>query len=354
MSTYNRTSDILEPTKSGGGGVGSQSGVFDNFFWIMAGFGGVGAFIDFLLGKPGQKKVRSLIETWWLQFNEVKWRSFGRAEAELVIGFLDRRFGRRLWSQQRWWTSLVLVVVATLVGVAAATVAQLLGDDVPLLSADVISSTPIWIATTALSISVTRILSRAVALASVSRITTAAAFSALLVLHLLIALMWAPVVTVLQSTISMHFMNPGRLSPWPTSVAVGGSDDVVVIGFHFREPQRAFPIFRAVYLVFPTSISGAYQVAANRFKHHQYVGRRIGADPAFQASSAFLDLGLNVTRLLFALLFILSFATRPLVHRPISLLTARVVESDKPIATLVLGGFATGAKLIQEIIKRFH
>jgi hypothetical protein len=59
----------------------------------------------------------------------------------------------------------------------------------------------------------------------------------------------------------------------------------------------------------------------------------------------------NVARLIVALAFVLSFALRPLIQQPLSLLWRRIVESDKPIATMVLGGTAAAAKFVQEVAK---
>jgi hypothetical protein len=49
-------------------------------------------------------------------------------------------------------------------------------------------------------------------------------------------------------------------------------------------------------------------------------------------------------------IFILSFFLKP-VQVPIMTLWARVIESDKPVFTLLFGGTAALAKAIQEISK---
>ena len=53
-------------------------------------------------------------------------------------------------------------------------------------------------------------------------------------------------------------------------------------------------------------------------------------------------------RLLLALIFACSFLLRP-IQRPISTLWARIVESDKPVFTLLFGGAAFLAETIQKI-----
>src|SRR5215467_9472006 len=49
----------------------------------------------------------------------------------------------------------------------------------------------------------------------------------------------------------------------------------------------------------------------------------------------------NLGRILLGILFFVSFIFEPLVKRPLSLLWLRIVESGKPIFTLVLGGVAS-------------
>jgi hypothetical protein len=64
--------------------------------------------------------------------------------------------------------------------------------------------------------------------------------------------------------------------------------------------------------------------------------------------AAFLS---NMVRLLLAVIFIVSYMLRPL-QSGILALWARIIESEKPVFTLVFGGIAGLAKLVTEIIKR--
>jgi hypothetical protein len=59
----------------------------------------------------------------------------------------------------------------------------------------------------------------------------------------------------------------------------------------------------------------------------------------------------NVLRLLLAVVFLGSFIVRPFLMNPLSLLWRRVVESDKPIFTLVFGGIGGFATAINELMK---
>ena len=64
---------------------------------IVAAFGVVGAFIDFYIGKPGQRRVRDWLETWWLRLSYVCWGNIGQEEALFAVQVMDRLFGKRFF-----------------------------------------------------------------------------------------------------------------------------------------------------------------------------------------------------------------------------------------------------------------
>jgi hypothetical protein len=45
-----------------------------DFLWPIVAFGGLGAFIDFLIGRAGQEKTKDLLLKWWVRFDGVKLR----------------------------------------------------------------------------------------------------------------------------------------------------------------------------------------------------------------------------------------------------------------------------------------
>lgn len=59
----------------------------------------------------------------------------------------------------------------------------------------------------------------------------------------------------------------------------------------------------------------------------------------------------NLLRLLLATVFLGSFLVKPILMDPLSLLWRRVVESDRPIFTLVFGGIAGFATAVNELMK---
>jgi hypothetical protein len=73
-----------------------------DFLWPIAavgGFSGLGTFIDFLIGKTGQERAKDFLLRWWVRFDDVGWRNFGREE-----GIVCRASHRKMV----WKTSMEL------------------------------------------------------------------------------------------------------------------------------------------------------------------------------------------------------------------------------------------------------
>jgi len=82
------------------------------FLWPLAALSGVGAFIDFLVGRSGQVKARDWMTTWWVRFNDVSWRNFGKAEAEYTYVLFQRMFGAKILSWRRAISTLTILTVS--------------------------------------------------------------------------------------------------------------------------------------------------------------------------------------------------------------------------------------------------
>ena len=57
--------------------------------------------IDFLIGKAGQAKAKDFLLKWWVRFDDVRWRNFGRKEGMFAGELIERWFGRKIWSIRR-------------------------------------------------------------------------------------------------------------------------------------------------------------------------------------------------------------------------------------------------------------
>src|SRR6202007_1357508 len=95
---------------------------FTQSWWTVVGWGALGAFIDFYIGKAGQRRVRDWLEKCCLRLSDVRWGNLGREEALFAVKVMDRLFGSRLFSAQR----MIVVIAATLVGVVYILVLTLL------------------------------------------------------------------------------------------------------------------------------------------------------------------------------------------------------------------------------------
>jgi hypothetical protein len=74
------------------------------------------------------------------------------------------------------------------------------------------------------------------------------------------------------------------------------------------------------------------------------------ASPNFSWSNSLIGFVGSLGRIAFTLVFIILYSMKPL-HTALSTLWLRVVESDKPIFTLLFGGGAAAAKAVEWVIQ---
>src|SRR5215467_8091084 len=72
-----------------------------DILWPVVALGAFGALIDFLIGRTGQEKARDWLLKWWVIFDDVHWRNFGREEGLFAGRFIEKWLGRQIWSTQR-------------------------------------------------------------------------------------------------------------------------------------------------------------------------------------------------------------------------------------------------------------
>jgi hypothetical protein len=49
-----------------------------DILWPIIAIGGLGAFVDFLIGRTGQEIAKDFLLRWWVRFDDVHWKNFGR------------------------------------------------------------------------------------------------------------------------------------------------------------------------------------------------------------------------------------------------------------------------------------
>ena len=78
--------------------------------------GVLGRFIDFLIGKAGQERAKDFLLRWWVRFDDVRWRNFGKEEGLFAGSFIDKWFGPRIWSRRRIVMAFLIFVLLIMSG----------------------------------------------------------------------------------------------------------------------------------------------------------------------------------------------------------------------------------------------
>jgi hypothetical protein len=308
------------------------------WLWPIALFGGLGAFIDFLIGRAGQDRARLFLETWWIKFDDVRWNNFGRKEALLAISLIDKLCGARFFSIRRLFFVLSVFVVFFSVGQLIA-IAKSDKDIFPfkLLPYDV-QLNIMYAIGLATSISITRRISKVVTiLAGDNAWRNALVFITFLLGSYVYLSEWYPIV----SLISYFAMLATISQRWETAMSL---KDFI---------EQIFSQYE--YAVLPLSpISLTNQVIAALYGPFSEPPDKVQLILPYAALSfarAAASYFPNFARIVMAMIFVGSFLLKPFLMRPLSLIWRRIVESDKPIFTLIFGGISSGAVIVNELAK---
>ena len=180
----------------------------------MGGLTVLGGLLDLAMWKGEKEKLKSWLEDWWLRFMDVKWSNFGRKEAELAIGILDRWAGPDMFTRKRWQFAVTVVTLALVLVLAWSSLRALWGPTnfaftaqpemiafavVILLSANVIGFV--------FSLSLTRFVAKWIAWLSRGAVLTLAAFCLLLAIHVALLVYWSVAVWFLQVLVMMLYLS---------------------------------------------------------------------------------------------------------------------------------------------------
>lgn len=302
----------------------------------VAASGGVGAFIDFWLGKAGERRVRDWMETWWLRLSFVRLGSFGREEAFVAIAVMDRIFGRRLLSLRRLLATCITVGAAVLsIFAVQMMVRAFKGDIYEPYKIDLLRLL-IEALVFAVSISITRLIGRI----SCNFIQTKGPAN-------------LPLYALAIGTQYILFCT------WPDLSAYYVGELAAIANYtmssspnpDFRGPGDVMDLMVFEVLDTPSRIvlavrGGALNPLAHINALKPYFGIRTGGDmqwlyylSGFVGVSFLLSLFLNIGRFLLLAVFAVSFALRPLQSQILTL-ALRIIESDKPVFTLLFTGTA--------------
>jgi len=285
----------------------------------IGGYGAIGALVGRALDLAMQRekaKLYNWLTGWWDRFDDVNLRNFGRIEAELVIGFLDRTLGKTLWSARRWTRCSLVVLFLYLSSLpnAGRTALRIQENEEIQKTGAVTSALSLWdsliyfgravlewdwlllllvmVASFALSISLTRYIATVVVKLSTSKLRTVCAFTLLLVVHLLLFRYWSTALDIVQT--GLHNF-PVR---WIRYGLVEAIDDAL------STMKRSYETGSRIWTM--PSHGVADPALTTNFLNYSY-----------QSLKNTLDFVTNGGRVAFALLFLLSYMFRPLIQVPI-------------------------------------
>jgi hypothetical protein len=269
----------------------------------VAACGGAGAFIDFWIGKRGEKRVRDWFETWWLRFSYITMKSFGREEALYAVGILDRLFGRRLFSSRRLVATVVvafIVLTPTITKFVTHYNTGLIWTETPnILAIKLVAALLLF----AMSISATRAVSvRASRHLRYGSVANTIIFILILGAQVIMYWLWVPFLALIVGVFAR------------------------VLGVSLLYTPLDFDWFITYTQLYPQAINISLDDAINTLATIPTIGR----------------IGL-------AAIFAGSYLMKPL-HWTILTLFERIIENDKPIFTLLLGGGAAAAQAVEAVI----
>lgn len=279
---------------------------------ILIACASAGAFIDFVIGKKGQKRAREILETWWIRLDDVKVRTFGSEESLVAAAILRWCFGP-FFSVRRLCSLFIILLVCS-----TAWLAQIDPEfKLHPIGMGSIYAGLIRLALVSVSISATIWLCE-----EAPRIIGANVKTNLVIY----------IATILLAFVGLGF--------FATALhLLIGSLEVALVGGSFWKTFFDYLSRPSVFLLRPSSYRAALTIA--------WAG--------FGGLLAYLGVCLTLIpgtlRLLLALSFFLSVLLRPL-NAGLLAVTARIVESDKPIFTLVLGGLGAILKTVQDLASK--
>jgi hypothetical protein len=310
-----------------------------DILWPIVAIGGLGAFIDFLIGKAGQEKAKDFLLKWWVRFDDVHWKNFGREEGLVTGRFLEEWLGQRTWGARRILVAIQMIIVIIIVCYVKSVFGKY---DLTCIycNGTFYFGGIVFVMTIAgfcLSTSFTIWLTFLVAnLCGIGQSRNIIILIALLIFNSLLFVYWFEITEITSYIITMMlfyiatftifvpliFLN--AVPPGALIAHVSQAKELLKWGdFYYSNELHSFVLGDSLMAHKPIEI---------------YVIDLISIFP-------------SVLRFILLIVFIGSFLLKPLVMHPVSLVWARIIESEKPVFTLTFGGVAAFATAISEAAK---
>jgi hypothetical protein len=339
---------------------------------IVAAFGCTGAAIDFVIGRLGQKQTRDFLETWWIRFDDMPWRSFGSEEAKATIALIDYFCGRSIFSIRRLGFVLSCIVIILIYAVTATFIhesanpylasfglsrlSQILPSSQELDYSYLFARSTMMFLGLLLSVSLTRRIASVSSMMSGPFLNIIAVVVTIAIHYCLLAV-WPSILTAAYTS-AFEFMknitggmyydfNGGGWRKYFDGSWAGLRGAAINSWYTFAglgnwRLQDQLPDLLHPTIVLDKVISALSP--QDEYGGFSNIENLLFGVPAY---------GANLLRLLVLMIFSCLYLMRPLAFEPMSLVWRRIVESDTPIFTLVFGGVGSLAVLIKEIIAVF-
>jgi hypothetical protein len=297
-----------------------------DILWPIVLVGGLGALIDFLIGRTGQEKAKDFLLKWWVRFDDVRWKNLGREEGLFAGRAIERWFGRRIWSSRRIEVFFILFIPVFLL-----LYFMCFGKSIICGSGK--SNTICffcWAKTYygaivllwsflgfSVSVSFTKFITfRMAYLCGMSNVRNLIIFLTMLVINYLMLEFWSPITSSLRWIVLDYIIDIYDAPTFNPSM------------FNPHTPEN------------PT-----FQQMMEQFNSHLNSIDNLTLMSLPNVPSIF--------RFVLSIVFVGSFLLRPLIMRPVNLVWRRIIEAsdNKPVFTLIFGGAATFATAISELAK---
>jgi hypothetical protein len=302
--------------------------------------GGLGAFIDFLIGNAGQAKAKDFLLKWWVRFDDVRWRNFGREEGLFAGRLIEKWFGRRMCSLRRVISTLIIFIVCFVI---------------LNLEYKILTTNPLYFYTKtnlfgnvwaffiafvgfSVGITFTKFITFRMAYAcGIGEMRNSIIFLMMLFINYVVFVTWLPITIAMKNNLTTVIVLLS--SDFSASQLIENSVQILLlIGYIIRD-------------AFIQILTGPL-VNILTFSHEISFVLLHPVEPIVPHALLTMSTVPSLFRFSLSIVFLGSFLLRPLVMRPISLVWARVVESEKPVFTLIFGFAGALAKLISEAAKR--
>jgi hypothetical protein len=342
-----------------------------DILWPIVLLGGLGALIDFLIGKTGQERAKDFLLKWWVRFDDVHWRNVGREEGLFTGRLIEKWFGRKMWSLRRLLAAFSTLSFLSLLGYLSQVLAskhpirwcmncvgppsQTFAVQMTIFAVQMIISFIGF----CVSVGFTKFIAfRAAYLCGTGQLRNLIVFVAMLAINYYILVLWYPMTIILKMSVInaiLHNWNP--FSVLRDLVSIIPAVVIIILAkmglsTHFpimlmNPHSRVFGPFNSVFANMGLFNTITYPIILKA----EFLGFMTGFSAIDNTVSAFSSSIVSVFRFALAVVFVGSFLLRPLIMRPISLVWRRTVESDKPVFTIMFGGAAAFATAINEAAK---